>query len=64
MGGGRTEVRQWRKPSETVWPARVAMMEEDWPEARSASAKSVATTGAGACVRSARRGEEGRGGGG
>lgn len=38
----RTEIRQWRKPSETVCPARVAMMEDDWPEASSASAKSVA----------------------
>ena len=38
----RTDVRQWRKPSETVCPARVAMMEDDWPEASRASANSVA----------------------
>ena len=41
-GNGRTESRQRMKPSETIWPASVAMMDELCPEARSASANNIA----------------------
>ena len=37
-----TETFHRRKPSETIWPASVAMMDELCPEARSASANNIA----------------------
>ena len=41
-GGGLTEVDQWMKPSDTICAARVAIIDELWPAARSASANNVA----------------------
>jgi hypothetical protein len=37
-----TVTRQWRKPSETIWPATVATRDALWPEERSARAKMAA----------------------
>ena len=37
-----TDVVQWMNPSDTICAARVAIMEELWPDARSASANRTA----------------------